>query len=353
MTHRAQVGRSEATAKPPCGAATAAAHPNIALIEYWGKRDEEMVLPVRDSLSMTLSVFPTSTTVRLSTTSPADLVRINGEPASAAPTLRISTFLAHDRELTGSDQPASVETTNSGPTGAGLASSAAGFAARAAAATHAYGLRVDRRELSRLARRGSGSAAGSIFGGFVQWNAGIGLGATGDRSSCAEPLDGSTLAPAMVVTAVDGGPEPTLSRHRAERQCATPRPPHRCTYRGQTPVQTISLRCAWPSPPEICHASGKSPNTTPSAYAPRCGVARPALRFLTPESLMVIDRISQLRQHGTLVYATVDDGPNVVALCSRRDADQVAQYLREATRNRAAHIVLPGPAATVSEASTR
>ncbi|WP_280405654.1 hypothetical protein [Nocardia brasiliensis] len=68
---------------------------------------------------------------------------------------------------------------------------------------------------------------------------------------------------------------------------------------------------------------------------------------------MVIDRISQLRQHGTLVYATVDDGPNVVALCSRRDADQVAQYLREATRNRAAHIVLPGPAATVSEASTR
>ncbi|WP_280408755.1 diphosphomevalonate decarboxylase [Nocardia brasiliensis] len=349
MTIRAQVGRSEATARPPCGAATATAHPNIALIKYWGKRDEEMVLPVSDSLSMTLSIFPTTTTVRLSTTSAADLVRINGEPASAATTLRISTFLAHVRELTGSDQSASVETTNSGPTGAGLASSAAGFAALAAAATHAYGLRVDRRELSRLARRGSGSAARSIFGGFVQWNAGVGLGATGDRSSYAEPLDGSALDPAMVVTVVDAGPKPTPSREAMRHTAATS--PLYLPWANSCTDDLAQMRLAI--------AAGDLPRVGEIAEHNAFGMhatmwaARPALWFLTPESLMVIDRISQLRQHGTPAYATIDAGPNVVALCSRRDADQVAQYLRETTRNLAVHIALPGPATTVSEASTR
>lgn len=57
-------------------AASAVAHPNIALIKYWGKRDEEFMLPMTSSLSMTLDIFPTTTTVEVGPPA-VELVRIS------------------------------------------------------------------------------------------------------------------------------------------------------------------------------------------------------------------------------------------------------------------------------------
>src|SRR5215211_2174427 len=192
--------------------ATAVAHPNIALIKYWGKRDERLMIPYVDSLSMTLDVFPTTTTVRLSPAAQADSVTLDGSPAEGEPRQRVVAFLDLLREMTGRTEPAVVDTRNSVPTGAGLASSASGFAALAVAGAAAYGLDLDPAALSRLARRGSASAARSIFGGFAICHAGRGVGAVADLGSYAEPLHVPGFDPALVIALVDAGPKVVSSR---------------------------------------------------------------------------------------------------------------------------------------------
>ncbi len=152
--------------------ATASAGSNIALIKYWGNRDDEMRLPMNGSISMTLDIARTATTVAFDQTYEEDQVSIDGETVQGAARERVSKFLDGVREMADTDLPARVVSRNSFPKGAGIASSASGFAALATAATKALDLRLSDRELSILARLGSGSACRSIFGGFVEWVAG-------------------------------------------------------------------------------------------------------------------------------------------------------------------------------------
>ena len=148
---------------------TATAHSNIALVKYWGKRDAALNLPAAGSLSFTLAALTTTTSVRL-IDGPTDRVELDRAPVDGA---RVSPFLDLVRSRAGSDVRAEVVTANDFPTAAGLASSASGFAALALAAARAYGLELSEAQLSVLARRGSGSAARSISGGFCEMRAGI------------------------------------------------------------------------------------------------------------------------------------------------------------------------------------
>lgn len=150
--------------------ATAIAHPNIALVKYWGKRDAALNLPATGSYSLTLAPIRTRTTVEFGHAS--DRLVLNGVEASGRPLARISTFLEMVRAVRPGLGGAQVVSDNDFPTAAGLASSSSGFAALALAATHAAGIPRDDRALSILARRGSGSAARSIFGGFAQMHPG-------------------------------------------------------------------------------------------------------------------------------------------------------------------------------------
>jgi diphosphomevalonate decarboxylase len=135
--------------------ATAQSHPNIAFIKYWGNRDSLLRLPSNTSISMNLDGLFTRTTVTFG--SGNDSLTINGMPVSGAGLGRISAFLDIVRGMAGMDLRAEVVSTNTFPSGAGIASSASAFAALALAASRAAGLDLSEAELSRLAR-GSGSA---------------------------------------------------------------------------------------------------------------------------------------------------------------------------------------------------
>ncbi|KAH7699493.1 diphosphomevalonate decarboxylase, partial [Aphelenchoides avenae] len=52
---------------------------NIALIKYWGKKDEEQMLPLNDSISVTINALYAKTTIELGLF-PDDEVTINGKP---------------------------------------------------------------------------------------------------------------------------------------------------------------------------------------------------------------------------------------------------------------------------------
>ena len=145
--------------------ATAVACANIAIVKYWGNRDDALRLPANGSISMNLEGLFTRTRVtwdELRVTSgeqrEADSLVINGRRMAGDGLRRVSAFLDLVRKMAGIDARAIVESENNFPAGVGIASSASAFAALTLAASVAAGLDLEPAALSRLARRGSGSA---------------------------------------------------------------------------------------------------------------------------------------------------------------------------------------------------
>ncbi|KAF2199091.1 Diphosphomevalonate decarboxylase [Delitschia confertaspora ATCC 74209] len=159
---------------------------NIAVIKYWGKRDPKLNLPTNSSLSVTLSQsdLRTHTTASCSPSYPSfDSLLLNGseQDVSGARTQACFRELRSlRRNLEGQDAslpklstlPLKIVSENNFPTAAGLASSAAGFAALVRAIANLYELPSSPTDLSRIARQGSGSACRSLFGGYVGWEQG-------------------------------------------------------------------------------------------------------------------------------------------------------------------------------------
>ncbi|KAM6253153.1 LOW QUALITY PROTEIN: diphosphomevalonate decarboxylase [Porphyrio hochstetteri] len=168
----------------PLAMVTCTAPVNIAVIKYWGKRDNDLILPINSSLSVTLhqDQLKTTTTAAASRDFAEDRLWLNGEEADVGHP-RLQACLKEVRRLArkrrgGSAEDAAplslsykihIATQNNFPTAAGLASSAAGYACLVSALARLYGVEG---ELSEVARRGSGSACRSMLGGFVEWKRG-------------------------------------------------------------------------------------------------------------------------------------------------------------------------------------
>jgi len=155
----------------PSGKATCVSCANIALIKYWGNRNDALRLPMTNSISFNLDGAQTTTTVEFRDDLTSDEIELDGARTSGASAERISRHLDLLRTLVQTHARMRIVSCNNFPMGAGIASSASGFAALTCAAAWALGLDLSERELSRLARRGSGSAARSVPGGFVEWYA--------------------------------------------------------------------------------------------------------------------------------------------------------------------------------------
>ncbi|MFT3798994.1 diphosphomevalonate decarboxylase [Microbacterium sp.] len=299
--------------------ATARAHPNIALVKYWGKSDTGFNLPATGSLSMTLDVFPTTTTVTLAPERDADVFTLDGVVRTGIPATRVTRLLDVVRAAAGSTAAAVVTSHNTVPSAAGLASSASGFAALAAAAAAAYGLDLDERGLSRLARRGSGSAARSVPGGFALWHAGD------DEHSVAERIAAPELA--MVIGIVDRAEKPVSSREAMNRTALTS--PYYPAWVTST-AETLEAAC------EACRDGdvtrlGRIAETNALRMHAAIQACDPPIRYLTPASVELFDRIARLRADGVEAYGTADAGPNVVAVCRPHDAAAVAAVLADVT----------------------
>lgn len=149
------------------------ATPNIAVVKYWGKRDNALNLPDNGSISVTMDeTLKTVTTVEFDSSLKKDTLTLNGKIAQESETARASRVLDAVRNEAGIKAKARVSSENNFPTAAGIASSASGFAALACAGADAAGLNATSRELSIFARLGSGSACRSVLGGFVEWKMG-------------------------------------------------------------------------------------------------------------------------------------------------------------------------------------
>jgi diphosphomevalonate decarboxylase len=307
--------------------ATARAHPNIALVKYWGKRDERLILPHQSSLSVTLGPLSVTTTVEFHARRGDDVVQINGKLARDGERARVVSVLKlvrREAKATGRGSPGLAHVTSAGdfPAAAGLASSAAAFAALSVAARAAAGLSRDARAESVLARQGSGSACRSVQGGFVRWNRGTradGRDSYGEQLFDAGHWPDLRLLVGMVsreekeVKSRDGmrntvATSPYYPAWARDAEVEVKRLVPLIRRRDLEAVGALSERNAW-----RMHAT---------AFA-----ARPPLCYLKPETLSVMLACERLRKQGVGVWFTLDAGPNPVLLTSARDEARVASVL--------------------------
>jgi diphosphomevalonate decarboxylase len=282
--------------------ATAAASPNIALIKYWGNRDDALRIPANDSLSFTLSRLETRTQVVFSDDLADDRLIINGSEAEELSRARASSLLKHVRELSGCRSFAQIESETNFPTAAGLASSAAAFAALALAASTAAGLDLQARELSCLARLGSGSAARSIYSGFALLHAG-----EDHQSSFAEqlfPVSHWPLIDLIAVVESDSKSVGSTSGHQLANssplQDARIRDTPRRLDRTRQAIAARDIEALG----TICELDSNMMHAVMLTSAP-------PLLYWSPGSIGLMHRIQRWRAAGDPVFYTIDAGPNV------------------------------------------
>ncbi len=203
--------------------ATVEATPNIAVVKYWGKRDEKLILPTNPSLSFTMDeTLKTRTTVVFSPIFKHDELWLNGQKMDLHEKETAERVVQLDlvRQIAGIKHKAKVASINGFPTAAGFASSAAGLAALACASSKAAGLTLSPKELSILARRGSGSACRSVMGGCVEWTMGK---KTDGSDSFAEQLAPASHWPELrnVIAVVDAKKKKVSSRAGMKQTIAT------------------------------------------------------------------------------------------------------------------------------------
>ena len=332
------------TRSPRPASVTARAGTNIALVKYWGKRDAALNLPAASSLSLTLADFGSETTVRFAADageSGHDRVAFAGATADAKFAERVRRFLDLVRARAGLSFPADVATTNTVPTAAGLASSAAGFAALALAASRAAGLRLSPSELSELARRGSGSAARSIFGGFAEMHA----GARSDGSDAvAHQLLAEHAWDVRLCVAITAQGEKEISSTTAMDRTATTSP-YYLAWIASVAADLAAARDALAAH-DLATLGAVAERSALRMHASAMA-ADPHILYWNPATLAAIATVKRLRADGLLAYFTIDAGPHVKVLCASADAAKVQAALAATPAVLRVLVLAPGPGATI------
>lgn len=307
------------------GRATAVAPANIAFVKYWGVQDAALTLPYNESVSMNLDRCLTTTTVEFDPRLEADevLLTMHGQPerrAEGRPLERVVAQLDRVRALAGETTFARVRSANNFPSDAGIASSAAAFAALTTAAAFALGLPLDEPQLSALTRRsGSGSACRSIPTGYVHWR-NDGTDAGSYAVSIATP---ESWALADVVAVVDPGIKSVGS---ADNHRLVGSSPYFAVRLQEVPARVEQTLAAIRDHDlgmlgAICEADAVSMHVVAMT-------AQPPTFYWNAGTMAVIHALRAWRNEGLFGYFTIDAGPNVHVICAQRDAAEIDRRLQ-------------------------
>ena len=300
--------------------ATAQANPNIAFIKYWGNRDNTLRLPMNGSISMNLDGLYTRTSISFQPSLPFDQLIINGHEITGTGLNRVAYILDIVRGMANIHEHAEIVSENNFPAGAGIASSASAFAALAMAGSKAAGLNLSEADLSRLARRGSGSASRSIPGGFVEWQAG-----TTDDDSFAfsiAPADHWKLVDCIAI--VSASHKKTGS---TEGHAIAPTSPLQAARVADTPRRLALCRNAILNKDFESFASIVELDS--DIMHSVMMTSTPALHYWKPASLAVMNAVRQWRSEGLSACYTVDAGANIHVICLETESNAVNKRLRE------------------------
>lgn len=291
---------------------------NIALCKYWGKRDQELNLPVTSSFSISLGSKGATTELSLSS-SAYDVAFLNEQQIDWVSPFgkRLLAFL--DLFRVKRDLHFIVNISTNIPVGAGLASSACGFASLARAMNLLFGWELKQHELSIIARLGSGSASRSIWHGFVEWHAGI---KADGMDSYGELIVDEWPELRIGLLILNEREKPVSSREAMQRT-----------------VTTSPLYSAWPSKVSRDLSAlkqaislkdflllGKTAESNAMTMHATMLSAWPTVCYFLPETIHAMNKIWMLRQQGLMIFFTQDAGPNLKLIFLEKDSVMVKKH---------------------------
>lgn len=301
--------------------ATAQAHSNTALIKYWGKYDEKLILPMNSNISMTVDSQTTRTTVEFSKDFEDDIVIINRRKAEGKEKIRVVNHLDLIRRIARIHEKAKVVSENDFPTAVGLASSASGFAALTVAACTAAGLNLDRKELSIIARQGSGSACRSIYGGYVEWI----KGKKSEDSYAVQIADENYFDMRDIAVVVFTGERPMPTREAMRVSMKT------------SPLFKTRLELVDPMLEKVKKGIlerdftliGKTAEADAILMHAVMMTTEPHLFYWEPKTLELLKKIMSWRNDGLECYFTIDTGPNIHIFSLPENVEEIKSRMKE------------------------
>ena len=294
--------------------AAAIAQPNIALIKYWGKRDVVRNLPAVGSISITLRDLFTEMRVQLDGALTDDQLTVNGEPDTGL-LPRLSVCL--DRVLGQDRDPACIESHCNFPIAAGLASSASAFAALTIAAAAAADRSLETSELASLAGRASGSAARSLYGGFVELeNRADDIAVRTLRAPAEWPLTVIIAITASEAKAVGSTEAMEMSRKTS---------PFYSSWIEQQPHDLATARDAIRQK-DFAKLAAVSEHNCLKMHS-IMWASRPPVVYWNSATMACLGTVRDLQAQGLGVFFTMDAGPQVKAVCLPDHAAQVSEAL--------------------------
>ncbi|NHK30606.1 MAG: diphosphomevalonate decarboxylase [Asgard group archaeon] len=300
---------------------TAIAHSNTALIKYWGKQNEKLVIPMNNSISLTTSALTTTTTVEFSQKFSGDIFILNEQLQNGKAKDRVINHLNLIRDLTNSKLRAKVISKNNFPTASGLASSASGFAALTLAACSSLNLKKNKKELSMISRRGSGSSCRSIYGGYVEW---VKEDENGD--SFAIQIADENWFDIRDIVVVLKAPKRKINTRDAMKLSMKTSPYYKSRIEN-IDEQLLKIRKAI-----------KEKNFTLLGETTEIDclnlhfitmTSKPTQIFWTPDTLKIMLLVAELRENGIEAYYTIDTGANLHVLTLPKFEKKVIEALKQ------------------------
>lgn len=328
--------------------ASSTANANIALVKYWGKRNKEFMLPQTGSVSMTTEGLQAHTTVEFDPKYNEDILIVNGKEYKKGEEEYddyVGLFLKVVREMTGKDLKAKIVSNNNFPTAAGLASSAAGFAALAGAVNKALEIGLDDKKLSMLARRGSGSATRSVHAGFVEWK----RGEKEDGSDCyAEQLFPPEHWPEFrMVIAVTSKKDKKVKSRAGMKQSVATSPFYNAWREEVVPKHTEIIKKALAD--KNFKALGETAELNALAMHAVAIATKPPVIYWNAGTMDIIHAVMDWRDEGLECYFTIDGGPQVKVMCLEKDAEEIVKRIKQFDNIEDVIITKPGSGIKITD----
>ena len=289
-------------------AVTVQAHPNIALVKYWGKQDKPGNIPATPNLSITLSQLTTTTKIEVAD---QDEMVFDNKSTHDDKVLNFLSLLRNRFDI----PPLHITTQNNFPTGAGLASSASGFAALIYGINHLVELNLNEEMMSEWARMGSASAARSLFGGYVAlvpplWRA--------------QMIAPKSYWPLQVVIAITSNEKKAVSSTQGMNLSRDTSP----FYKTWTDTSADNFAAAsqainqknFQALAEVAELSCLKMHSVMLT-------TQPTLAYWNTSTLACLKEIQQMREGGLEVFFTIDAGPQIKAVCTPSSVAQVQNNL--------------------------